>query len=356
MLPVAVQQLLTHVDSKKRNGIDVTPTGVVAMFSGSVLSVYSDTGNSFEQWFGAVPFGCSITCITWCQETYSNGENPYILFAGSELGDCYIMNMPARSNICSFNIQKFVEPQSITSISSFTSSNNAYVTCAAWVPSSRSKIFLCTSSSEILLFSIAFQRAEVIWSYKPGFIPTIIRVSPFYENLIIVANENSQFQVIKVVEHGKSELQTPSQFKVDKMNLQDVQFLQFNDDTIVFVMSYSIYIYIISKECFVPFLSTGSTQENIVSAFFPDNTRENNIILVYQSHCLYIQNEQLDFDKANSQFVRYLEPLKQATELIVSFATYRNKLYVCGVDNTLQLFGLLEFRGQLIIIQQILMF
>lgn len=338
MLPISVQQLLTHVDPKKRNGIDVTPTGVVAMFCGSVLSVYADTGKTFEQWFGAVPFGCSITCIAWCKDTGSNGEYPYILFASSELGDCYIMNMPERKNICHFNIEKFVESQSITSISSFTNSSEVYVTCAAWSPSSRSKIFLCTSSSEILLFSTAFQKAEVIWSYKPGFIPSIIRVSPFNDNLIIAANENCQFQVINVVERGESILQTPSLFTVDKMNLQDVQFLQFNEDAIVFVMSYSIYIYIISRECFVPFLSTGSTQEDIVSAFFPDETRENNIILVYQSHCLYIQNEQLDFDKANSQFVRYLEPLKQTTELIVSFAFYRNKLYVCGVDNTLQLF------------------
>lgn len=338
MLPISVQQLLTHVDPKKRNGIDVTPTGVVAMFCGSVLSVYVDTGKSFEQWFGAVPFGCSITCISWCKQTDSNGDNPYILFASSELGDCFVINMPARTNICNFNVQKFVEPQNMSAISSFTNSNDSYVTCAAWVPSSRSKIFLCTSSSEILLFSIAFKKAEVVWSYKPGFIPSIIRVSPFNDNLIIAANENGQFQVINVDEHGGTILKTPSLFTVEKMNLQDVQFLQFNEDVIVFVMSYSIYIYIISNECFVPFLSTGSTQENIVSAFFPDETRENNIILVYQSHCLYIQNEQLDFDKANSQFVRYLEPLKQTSELIVSFATYRNKLYVCGVDNTIQLF------------------
>lgn len=342
MLPVSVQQLLTHADPKKRSGIDVTPTGVIAVFCGSVLSVYSDTGKSFEQWFGAIPFGCSITSIAWCKETNSNGECSYILFASSELGDCFIMNMPARNKFCSFNIQKFVEPQNITPISSFTNSNDSYVTCSAWYPSSRSKIYVCTSTGVVLLFSIDFQNANVIWSYKPGFVPSIIRVSPFNDNLIIVANENCQFQVIEVDLNGGTPLKTPSRFIVDKMSLQDIQFFQFYDDIIVFVMSYSIYIYFISKECFVPFLSTGSTQENIVSAFFPDATKENNVILVYQSHCLYIQNDQLDFDKAKSQFVRYLEPIKQTTESILTHATYRNKLYVYGADNTLQLF---EFKN-----------
>ncbi|OHS99146.1 hypothetical protein TRFO_34506 [Tritrichomonas foetus] len=320
MLPVSVHELLTEVNPKKRHGMDVTSTGVIAVYSGPILALYYDTGKQFEPWHGAMPFNSDITTIAWCKSADPSGEIPFYLLVTSEDGGGYIINMTARTQICAFSLP------------------SGHVTASAWCPSSNSKFYICTSNGDVSLYSYNYQKVEQLWTYKAGFAPDYIRVNPNNNDQIIVASVAGQFAVLTPNTPPK----TPSTFSVEAQCVMDVQFFPFFDGVVIFVMNLTILIYIIEKDCFMPLLTTNNSQESIQSLFFPDMSNDNNMLIIFKSHCLLIKNVNLDFDHGKSQYVKYLSPLKQTKELMLSFATYKNKLYVHGYDNTLQLY---EFKN-----------
>lgn len=355
MLPFSVKHLLTDVDPKKSHGMAVTPTGTVAIYSSQILSIFLDTGKTFEPWFGAVLFDSPITSISWCKDSNNNGEFVYYLFASSHSGDCYVINVLGRTCFCSFNIQSFIQsrplsPRSarsalstLSAFSPISTNSNSYVTCSVWYPSSTSQIYVAVSTGEVMLLSISYQTSNVIWSYKADFTPTMIKVSPYDDNLIVIANEKAQFQIISVAINEEPPIDGHSKLESENLVLKDILFFPFSPDILIFVMSYSIEFYIISKECFVPFMATGVSQEEMVSIFFPDPTTENNIILIYPNQCMFVKNRNFDFEKVHSQSVHYLSAVGDKIDVALSFATCDNKLYVHGIDNTLQLF---EFRNE----------
>ena len=320
MLPLSVHEFLTFTDPKKKHGIDVTATGAIAIYSSNILSVFFDTGSNIEPWLGAMPFSGQITVVSWCKCFSSDGDVPYLLFAASENGEAYVLNMPARTQICGFMV------------------NNCHITAAAWDPNSNTKIYVGTSHGDVLLYSFSVNKAEVIWNYKVGFPPSIIRIDPYKNDRLIVASEDGRFIILEHDTKNKN----PSKFYVERQRLMDVQFLPFYSGVIVFVMSASVYIYIMRKDFFIPLLTSAFEQEEICSVFFPDLSNKNSIVILYRNHCLFVKSKNLDFNNGERESISYMTPLNQTTDRMLGFCGINRKLYIHGIDNTLQIFQLIN--------------
>ena len=319
-LSVSLCETLVSSKIKDNCGMDVTPSGVIAYFSGNVISIYYDIGNKFEPWIGSV-FNENepITSISWCKGIESDSETPLKLLVTDKTGSIYLLDPITRKGLNMFKL------------------DGCFATKILWHNSSTKHFYVVTSKSDILLFCINANKMQLVWNIKMNFTVDFFEISPYNGRELLAASKTGSFTFIYVDKDCDNPEITPTQTFTKK--LVDAKYYPFLNETVSFITSTCVYLYNASKNAIIPMFFFALQQDPLITVYFPDPKNERSLLLVHQNQFEYFKSDNIELTKP--QRVKFLSPFKKNSSSLSTFYL-NNKFYVFGSGNSLQLFELIK--------------
>ncbi|OHT03477.1 hypothetical protein TRFO_29136 [Tritrichomonas foetus] len=317
---VSLCETLVCSRANENHGLEITSSGIITFFSGNIISIFYDTGKSFEPWLGSL-LGTSdaITSLSWCRGMESDGETPLNILVSDKSGHILLVDMISRK-----------------AIGYYTLDNGSYAIHTVWHQSSTSHFYVTTSKGEVLFFVFLHGQMNILWTVKVDFKIDFFQISPHNGRQIFVGSKSGEFAFITIDKNTFAT--TLSQTQKFNSELVDAKYYPFKQSTIVFVTRVTIVLYEVDKNIILPIYFKGTQQDPLITVYFPDPQQETAFLLVFQNHCHYHQSDTVDY--SSTQNIYFLTPFEKTPSSVFKTAFSNKRLYVLGYGNTLQMFEL----------------
>lgn len=317
---VSLRETLVQTRQEDNCGLEVTASGIVTFFSGNVINNYYDTGKSFEPWVGTL-LGTSkeITAVKWCKGMEPNSGTPLYNLISDKSGNIFLLDMVSRKTIRTYVL------------------TSGYVVSIIWHQTSINHFFVATSAGDIIFFEILPNQNtfDVVWSLHVDFKIEFFLISPHNGRELLIASTTGQFGFIYI---GKDASPTITPIMALSHGIVDAKFYPYIDNTVVFISATSIFLFVANEKALLPIYFKGSSQDPLITAYFPNPYNERSILLIFSNRCEYYESD--DLSCAKPQIIPFLTPFQKHKLIILKTAFTLNKLYVLGNGNTIQLFEL----------------
>ena len=317
MSSISLSSVCLKVKRSSNHGIDVHPSGAIALFSGRICTILLDVGSSIEPFRGFEPFPTEISKISWCKGPDANCYTPLHLFICDEKGHGMVFDAVANKTFVEFNVKE------------------GFITAAQWDSSCSSNLLIGTSTGRLSMLRLGEKSAESLWSVNFTFRVDFVRISPFDSRRVVVASKDGRFSIAKA---GSTD--SPGGMVLSNRQLVDIYFHPNFNDVLVMVQPREVRIFFTESKETILYQGNGHENEDILGAYFPDNTSNEAIVMVYASHAIFLTPSEKGFA---TQHLKLLASLKSGAAQILDVACVERKLYFMGIDNSLLVY---ELRGK----------
>lgn len=311
MSSISLSSVCLKVQRTANHGIDVSPAGAIALFSGRVCTVLLDVGPSIEPYRGFEPFPSEISCISWCKGCDENCRTPLHLFISDEKGHGMVFDIVNNKPFVEFNVKE------------------GFITAVEWDRFSASNIVIGTSTGRVSMLRVGEKTAESLWSVNFTFRIDILNISPFDPRQVVVASKDGHFSLAT---SGATD--NTSGMLLKQRQLVNLYFHPNFDNVLVMVQPREVRLFFNGSKETLGYHGRQNDHEDIVAAFFPDSAKEEAIVIVYRSHAVFLAPDE------TQQNMKLLTPLKGGASNVVAVACNQNKLYFMASDNSLVVYEL----------------
>jgi WD40 repeat protein len=311
MIPLPGSPFKSSPPRKGKQTLSVSPSGAICVVSDRICTVYLDNDSSLEPLYVFTPFSGPISQAAWCQGPNPSDETPLDLLLCDFDGNVLVTNVVRRETVAAFSLTP------------------CQITAVEWAHDASDRAFFGANDGSLRLYQVS--PTDLLWSADLDFAVNFIRISPFDDRRVVVANAYGSFSVVTV----NSNDYLSAGVVMPPKNLVDISFHPFFSSAIILVFDFSICLFWLDTQSIVPVCPGTNSNDLLVTAAFPDRRNEGATLLVYQTHGQFFRTRD-----ENPQHIKYLRPFNANADQPIAAVYANNFLYILGADLTVQLFQL----------------